>query len=392
MATKRIVLADHEHGIAPASLRIGPDDVAGSPRGWSIVARRLEGGRRDGVDVVELECGALRLTLLPTRGMGIWKAWWRGEGGELELGWKSPVRGPVHPRFVPLAEPSGFGWLDGFDELLCRCGLESNGAPERDARGVLRWPLHGRIANSPAHEVDVTIDGDAGTIAVRGVVDETRLFGRKLRLTSTTTVRLGEPRIAIVDEVTNVSGEAGELELLYHVNFGPPLLGPGARLHVPVKELAPRDAPAAARFEEWDRYGAGEAGRPEEVFFAELLAGDDCKTRALLAGPGATTGASLAWSVAELPCFSLWKNPQLPQDGYVTGLEPATNHPNARSFEEARGRIVALAPGATRRHALDLEIHPDAASVARAVAGITALQRRAAPKLHRQPIARFSPT
>ena len=34
-----------------------------------------------------------------------------------------------------MGEPSGLGWLDGFDELLVRCGLESNGAPEFDADG-----------------------------------------------------------------------------------------------------------------------------------------------------------------------------------------------------------------------------------------------------------------
>ena len=50
----------------------------------------------------------------------------------MELGWKSPVHGPVHPNFVPLNEPSGLGWLDGFDELFVRCGLESNGAPDFD--------------------------------------------------------------------------------------------------------------------------------------------------------------------------------------------------------------------------------------------------------------------
>ena len=53
----------------------------------------------------------------------------------VEVGWQSPVDGPVHPQFVPLADPSGLGFLDGFDELIVRCGLESNGAPEFDERG-----------------------------------------------------------------------------------------------------------------------------------------------------------------------------------------------------------------------------------------------------------------
>ena len=112
--------------------------------------------------------------------MGIWHA----RLGDVHLGWQSPVKGPVHPAFVRLDEASGMGWLDGFDELLVRCGLESNGAPEFNDNGTLRYGLHGKIANRPAHKVEVTIDGDSGQITVLGVVDEARLFGNKLRMTS----------------------------------------------------------------------------------------------------------------------------------------------------------------------------------------------------------------
>src|SRR6202008_2548122 len=103
----------------------------------------LHGGRREGVQVAEVNNGRLRLALLPQRGMGIWKAWVDG----VEFGWQSPVQGPVHPAFVPLEDASGLGWLEGFDELLCRCGLQSNGAPDFDAHGSVLHPLHGRIAN-----------------------------------------------------------------------------------------------------------------------------------------------------------------------------------------------------------------------------------------------------
>ena len=72
--------------------------------------------------------------VLPTRGMGIWRVTAAGRSGTADVGWKSPVRGPVHPAFVDLGEPSGLGWLDGFDEFFVRCGLESNGAPDFDAK------------------------------------------------------------------------------------------------------------------------------------------------------------------------------------------------------------------------------------------------------------------
>ena len=110
------------------------------------------------MDVIEVRHGEFRFTVVPTRGMGIWRA----ALGDLALGWKSPVHGPVHPAFVHTERADGLGWIDGFDELLVRCGLESNGAPEFLPDGRLRYGLHGKIANIPAHKVEVAIDGDAG--------------------------------------------------------------------------------------------------------------------------------------------------------------------------------------------------------------------------------------
>ena len=62
--------------------------------------------------------------------------------------------GPVHPGLVNLAAGGGLGWLDGFDELMARCGLENNGAPF-EVRSVgadgaetrVAFGLPGRIAN-----------------------------------------------------------------------------------------------------------------------------------------------------------------------------------------------------------------------------------------------------
>jgi len=77
----------------------------------------------------------------------------------------SPVRGPVHPAFVPLWEPSGLGCLSGFDEVVVRCGLESNGSAVFDGDGKIVHSAHGRIAKTPDHKVEVTIDCDSGEIA-----------------------------------------------------------------------------------------------------------------------------------------------------------------------------------------------------------------------------------
>ncbi|MGQ9573970.1 MAG: aldose 1-epimerase family protein [Thermoguttaceae bacterium] len=388
MTQKTWTLADVEQDIYVDSLMVRPADVGGPATGYSITKRTLHGGLRQGVDVIEVDNGRLRFVVIPTRGMGIWNA----RLGELRIGWKSPVKGPVHPAFVRTSEASGIGWLDGFDELLVRCGLESNGAPEFNQDGSLRYGLHGKIANIPAHKVEVAVDGQSGQIRVTGVVDEVRLFGTKLRMVSTVATRAGQPDLTITDVITNLSAEPGELELLYHVNFGLPLVGPGARVVLPVVKAAPRDAAAAANLAEWDTYGPETPGFKEAVFFFELAADAAGWTRVLLHGAAADQGVGLRFNKNQLPWFTLWKNGQAAADGYVTGLEPATNFPNRRSFEKQQGRVVALAPGESRTFELVMEVYPDRPAVAAATQAVAQLQHGQTPAILSKPDPHWSPS
>jgi hypothetical protein len=367
-------------------LSLGPDEVGGPARGYSVTKRTLRGGLRDGVDVVEVNNGRFWFVVVPTRGMGIWRA----SCGDLVLGWASPVEGPVHPALVPLWEPSGIGWLSGFDELLVRCGLESNGAPEFLPNGALRWPLHGKIANIPARIVILTIDGDSGEIALTGVVEESRLFGNKLRLQTTISTKVGQPGMTVSDRITNVSAEPGELELLYHMNFGLPPVAPGASLVLPVRKIAPRDAVAAADISQWNIYGPETPGLGEACFFCDLAADAAGQTRALLRSAAGDQGVSVTFNKNQLPCFTLWKNRQAYSDGYVTGLEPGINFPNRRSFEEQQGRVAILAPGEARCFELSIEAHTDAASVAIAERAVAAIQGAVTPEVVANPDPQWS--
>ncbi|MGN6136173.1 MAG: DUF4432 family protein [Aureliella sp.] len=171
----------------------------------------LEGGRRSGVEMILVDTGRVRAAVLPTRGMSLWRANIDG----LDLGWRSPVDGPVHPQWVPLSEPSGLGWLDGFDELLVRCGLRSFGAPDFDAEsGRLLFPLHGRIGNLPADNLELEIDAPHSLLHVRGHVAESRFLQVNLHLEAGYTFAIGSPTIEIHDRVRNGSDQPADAQLL----------------------------------------------------------------------------------------------------------------------------------------------------------------------------------
>ncbi len=153
--------------------------------------------------------------------------------------------------------------------------------------------------------------------------------------------------------------------MLYHINVGPPLLQPGASVVAPVRTLVPRDPRAVEGLARWSEFVAPEAGSPEQVYFFDLAADQQQRSAVLLKNAQGERGVSVQFDPQQLPCFSLWKNEIAEADGYVTGLEPATNYPNPRSFEERQGRVVPLSPGGTCSFDLRLEVHPTAADVAR---------------------------
>lgn len=354
---------------------------------WSVSKRTLRGGKREGVDLIEVDNGRLAFSLIPTRGMAFWKAGLT----DLPLAWKSPITdGPVHPAFVNLQNGGGLGWLEGFDELLARCGLETNGAPYTD--GETRYGLHGRIGNTPARYVSVQAgDRPDAPIVVEGHVDETRLFFTQVRMKTTVTTAPGSRLVTVRDEFFNPSDTPQEVEILYHWNFGPPLLEEGARFAAPLKTVVPRNARAAEGLGHFDVYNAPEPGFAEQVYFFELLADPaDGRTLTLLRDRAGSKGVALRFLKSELPAFTLWKATGGLKSGYVTGLEPGTNYPNPKPFEKKNGRVVSLEPGGSYVAETTLEVLDTAEAVAAAEAEIARIQKQAAPVIHKDPVAPFA--
>jgi len=352
-----------------------------------ITKRRLNGGHSDGVSLVELEAGDLSLQVLPTRGMGIW----RGHCGDVPLKWDAPCAGPVHPAFVNLADPSGLGWLDGFNEWLVRCGLENNGSPEFNETGTLKYPLHGRIANTPAHSMTLSIDREKGDITLTGIVRETRLFFKKLELTSSLTIHSGTSTFTIRDTVTNLSAEAGVFQLLYHINTGMPFASPGARAVVPFDRMAPRTEHAVENLPDWNKCGPETPGSTEVVFFFDPAADKDGRVKTMLVNADGNRGLVLGFDKKTLPLFCLWKSRLSNTDGYVTGFEPAVNFPNNYSFEKKHGRVVLLKPGRSRTHELHFEVLRNTEAVKQTEKEIAAIHRTAAGKIESKPVPEWTP-
>jgi len=351
--------------------------------GWSVRLKTLVGGRQEGSQLLVIDNGRIKVTLIPTRGMGILAI----EEGALRVGWNSPVTEVVHPRFMNLQARGGLGWLEGFNEWMCRCGLESNGHPGTDKfinnvgdEAALDLTLHGKIANIPASEVEVLVDtAPPHTIRVRGTVFEKSFYGPKLKLETEFSTTPQSSGFELRDTVTNLGAEPQEFELLYHANFGAPLLEEGARFHAAAKSVTPFNAHAAQATERYATYAGPTTGFTEEVYCLVPLADKQGVAHTAITNKAGNRGFAISFRPEELPYLTLWKNTAAEADGYVTGLEPGTNFPNNRRIERKLGRVPKLAPGATRQFHLGFALLSTAEAVSQTQARIDALQASHGP-------------
>ena len=194
-------------------------------------------------------------------------------------------------------------------------------------------------------------------------------------LTRTFETRLGARGFRLHDVVENRGFEEQPLMLLYHFNFGFPLLAAGARIVAPIRATTPR--PEEARrdrgVEECREIGGPVAGCQEKVFFHDLAADTGGRTFVALVNPDTGGGAPLAiverFSVKELPAFTEWK--MVRKGFYVLGLEPGPVTPLGRGVLREQGELPMLAGQQTYSVTIDFEVLDTAGEIA-------ALEREAA--------------
>ena len=356
---------------------------------WSVTQRTLRGGKQEGVKLLTLDNGKLQISIIPDRGMGIFDI--RSAG--IRLGWDSPVKEIVHPSHINLESRGGLGWLEGFNEWMVRCGLEFAGHPGTDEfidntgnPSTLNLTLHGKIQNIPASEYEIIIDPEPPhRIRIRGTVYEKFFYGPKLKLVTEISTVAGSDTFQISDQLTNEGAFAQEFQLIYHGNYGSSILEEGAQIYTPAKSVTPMNSHAAKGIDNWKSYQGPTPGFIEEVYLLEPQPDGEGNTIALLANADLTLGTSVRWNLSELPYLTVWKNTAAQEDGYVTGIEPATGYPFNRKVERKYGRVPMIQPRETLTFTLNFGIHYDQDSVQSVIGEIENLQKNTALTINREP-------
>ncbi len=315
-----------------------------------IEFKTMQHGLSQGVQVGDVVVGCVQLRLLLSRGGNIGRLAFHG----VDVGWKSPIQGPVHPQFVPLYRPDGLGWLAGFDEVLARCGFSNVGGPEFNDQNQLVRPLHGALSCQPCRSAKANVDKANRRLILETEVEECLFHFNRIRLTSQTIVSMDRPEIQVLDSIENLGTRSAEVMLLHHWNFGEPVVGDRSEIHVAHQAVAPRNAHASRAFGQWDTMQKPESGSEETVYFFEPSCDDSGIGHAMVCDVDRKNAVKLSWPVKGLPCFTLWKNPVALEDGCAIGLEPGTCYPNGFTHEQQSNRTITLEAG--QKHEVSVKV------------------------------------
>ncbi|WP_033789649.1 aldose 1-epimerase family protein [Pantoea septica] len=382
-AAQTWVLTDAEAGTDKGNWQVDSKELKLSGDAFSLQQKVLHGGKQEGSKVLTITSkNGLTIALSPTRGMDLLHV--NGDG--VRLGWDSPVNEVVNPAYINLESRNGLGWLEGFNEMMVRCGYEWTGHPvTKDGR---IYTLHGKAGNTPASRVEVTVDEKAPhEIRVRGLLKENTF--KKANLETWTELRYvpGAKSFTLHDVLTNRGDYPHDYQIIYHSNFGTPILEKDARFIAPLKSVSPFNDYAKTGLKAWNTYDAPTKDFDEMVFNLVPKADSSGKTLAAVINSKGDKGASIEFDTHQLPLLTMWKNTDTLKQGYVTGIEPGTNYAYPVTIEKEQGRVKQLAPGQSTTFELTYTLLSSASAVNATEQRIKQIQGDEQPTVNEKPIA-----
>lgn len=298
-------------------------------------------GPGKGTHIAEFHNAAgLRFTVVPDHCMDIYDLSYKGTN--ISFLSRNGLRSPGS--FVPAASEFSQQWSGG---MLATCGLDNVGL-DCSINGVY-YPIHGRISSIPATSFGTLCDWKEGeyTLEARGEVHQTRLYGSHLSLNRTINTTLNGKSIRISDRITNLDANAEPFMLLYHCNFGYPLLDACSRVLTTSATIEPLNSISSRPSSLTEPID----NRPEELFL--------CRTRtkravAMLYNPEKQLAGYVAFDTAVLPNFLEWK--MMKSHDYVLALEPCNTCGLPRDKAIKENRIASIAPYSSVESSLEIGI------------------------------------
>ena len=256
----------------------------------------LEGGKEKGIDVIDCDNGKLRFLLNVSKACDVMQLYHEGQNTSF-----------ISKNGFTLREPPFGNRFEG--GMLYTCGLDNVGGM-RDGN-----PVHGSLHNIPAEIVRAECNSEG--IVVEAIIRDTALFGKNLVLRRRIYSAIGSESLRLEDTLVNEGYRTENYCVLYHVNFGYPLLDESARIVADVAKCDPRT--------DWARENEATLLKiteplPEQKETCYFLTFN--QPRISLVNDKLGKSVTLSYSGDTLPHFVEWKS--MACGTYALGFEPTT--------------------------------------------------------------------
>ena len=333
------------------------DKISNAAQIGGIETSVLDNGAGRGTRIAWINTGAgLRYKVVIDRAMDIADAFYN----QHSLAWlNNPGIMPPQP-----FSHNGIDWLRTFGGgLVTTCGLSHVGGPEADEYGTRG--LHGMISNIPA-EIESIIQPDPANgkleMSITGIIRQSQIFGPRLELRRTISGTLGKAGLKIHDEVMNCGNIPAPHMLLYHCNFGWPLVDEGTDIiwkgrWQPREETSKRTFNKENNFKKCPAPWHAHNGSGEDAVFVDIDADALGMCACGLYNANIGVAVALIFPKKQLPWFTNWQH--WGKGEYVTGLEPGTNTPIGQAKAREQNELIFIRPGESRQYDLAFNVLVD---------------------------------
>ena len=316
--------------------KLGNIDQAAGIRNAEII-----GGRGEHIRIAEFyNAAGLRFTVVPDLGMDLFELSYKGVNFSFQS--KNGMTSPQ--AFNAMNGEFAEQWSGG---MMVTCGLDNVGGHTSEG-GV--FPTHGRIHYVSAKHfgTEAFWEGDRYVLRAHGQIDQTKMYSRHLEIRRTITTEMNSRKIVIHDRITNYEAEDEPYMLLYHVNFGFPLLDADTTVHVPDGvTTVPMNDISTDSVHMMDPVD----GRGEELYlhtdFGKTGEGRIWNERLGL-------GAYVRFGTDNLPNLIEWKN--MKSHDYVLALEPCNTFGIDRTEARKQGKIAVIPAYSSIENELEIGI------------------------------------
>ena len=304
----------------------------------------LTNGGGGGVRAIDVNTGGgLQYTILPDRGLDISLASFKG----VNFSYLSPQEELSAAYYDCKAD----GWLRTFFAgLLTTCGPVNYG-PASEHEGMT-YGLHGRFNVTPAVDVCDETDVAEGLIKIKGRIANFVLFGEKIEIRRTISSVVGQNTISINDVVTNHSDESTPNMMMYHINFGYPLLDDNADVYVNSESFAGFDEYSRKHIDDIWSFGPPCVDNREKNYLHTM--DREVPGIAGIRNEKLGFGVQISFNTGTLPFLNQWKYERARD--YVLSLEPANAPCDSISAVSGEGKLPILGPGCSVAYGVEIAV------------------------------------